>query len=153
SEPSPAGAELAIPSRSWSGLSCARFHGAAADAAPAGPGIEPSPIAVKGLQRAAARAGRRACGVTVPVLLCCAALPGAAAAQDAEPACAEGRISSVFVDNHSVFDLSDPDLNMRFAWAYRLANGLHAATRESVIRRELLFEPGDCYQVELLRDS
>lgn len=91
--------------------------------------------------------------MTVPVLLCCAALPGAATAQDAEPACAEGRISSVFVDNHSVFDLSDPDLNMRFAWAYRLANGLHAATRESVIRRELLFEPGDCYQVELLRDS
>ena len=53
------------------------------------------------------------------------------------PSCAEGRISSVFVDNHSVFDLSDPDLNMRFGWAYRLANRLHPATRQSVIRREL----------------
>lgn len=67
--------------------------------------------------------------------------------------CAEGLISSVFIDNHSVFDLSDPDLNMRFSWAYRLANGMHVATRQSVIRRELLFGPGDCYDVELLRDS
>lgn len=76
-----------------------------------------------------------------------------AAAQEPAAACPEGLISSVFIDNHSVFDLSDPDLNMRFAWAYRIANGLHPATRESVIRRELLFAPGDCYDVELLRDS
>jgi Omp85 superfamily domain len=75
------------------------------------------------------------------------------AGADPDAACPQGRISSVFVDNHSVFDLSDPDLNMRFSWAYRLANRLHPATREGVIRREILFDVGDCYDVEVLRDS
>lgn len=67
--------------------------------------------------------------------------------------CAEGRISSIFIDNHSVFDLTSSDLNERLAWAYRVANRLHSRTRESVIRRELLFEEGDCYDLERLRDS
>lgn len=75
-----------------------------------------------------------------------------AAAQEA--ACAEGRIASILIDNQSVFDLSDPGLaGGRFSWAYRVANGLHVRTRESVIARELLFDVGDCYDVELLRDS
>jgi hypothetical protein len=79
------------------------------------------------------------------------AVPAAAQAPDAS--CPEGRISSIFIDNHSVFDLSDPDLSSRFSWAYRTANALHVATRQSVIRRELLFHEGDCYEVERLRDS
>ena len=80
-------------------------------------------------------------------------LPSSAPAQESAPTCEQGLISSIFVDNHSVFDLSDPDLRSRFDWAYRLANSLHRPTRESVIRRELLFSAGDCYDVELLRDS
>src|SRR5690554_3834116 len=80
-------------------------------------------------------------------------LPSSAPAQGSAPTCEQGPISSIFVDNHSVFDLSDPDLRSRFDWAYRLANSLHRPTRESVIRRELLFSAGDCYDVELLRDS
>jgi hypothetical protein len=87
------------------------------------------------------------------------ALAGRARAQDAGApgdtlaACPDGRISRVFVDNHSVFDLSDPELEPRLDWAYRLANDLHVATKEEVIRRELLFREGDCYDVERLRES
>ncbi len=67
--------------------------------------------------------------------------------------CSDGRIAEVVVDNHSVFDLSDPSRGGRFAWAFRMANGLHAQTRAEVIARELLFEPGDCYEMDVLRDS
>lgn len=75
------------------------------------------------------------------------------AAQQPDGSCPGGRISRIFVDNHSVFDLSDPDLSSKFSWAYRAANTLHMASREGVVRRELLFAEGDCYDVEQLRDS
>lgn len=78
---------------------------------------------------------------------------GGLSAQEEPTTCDTGRISNVFIDNHSVFDLSDPRLNPGFDWAYKVANRFHSATRESVIRRELLFDTGDCYDVELLRDS
>lgn len=70
----------------------------------------------------------------------------------ASPAGCE-RISQVFVDNHAVFDPTDADLDPRFAWAYGFANRLHVATREEVIRREILFREGQCYSPELLLDS
>ncbi len=73
------------------------------------------------------------------------ALAAPVAAQTDPAPCATGPISYIFIDNHSVFDTSDPDLNPRFAWAYRTANALHVRTRERVILRELLFEAGDCY--------
>lgn len=81
-----------------------------------------------------------------------AAVP-AGAQQPPDTACPDGRITHIFVDNHSVFDLSDPELSPRFSWAYRTANALHVATRQEVVRRELLFKEGDCYDVERLRDS
>lgn len=109
------------------------------------------PITVKSSQRLLQRA--RVLGRLAALTLLIPARAGVVAAQESAPDCREGRISSVFIDNHSVFDLSDPDLDMRFDWAYRLANSLHPSTRESFIRRELLFAPGDCYEVELLRDS
>jgi hypothetical protein len=85
----------------------------------------------------------------------CAAVLGCAreSAAQAGEACAEGRISSIFVDNHSVFDLSDPELDTSLTWAYRTANRLHARTDSGVIQRELLFSEGECYEVERLRDS
>ncbi|HET8655770.1 MAG TPA: hypothetical protein VFL93_09675 [Longimicrobiaceae bacterium] len=92
----------------------------------------------------------------LPAALVLASAPPALAQQmppDSTAVCPQGLVSDVFVDNHSVFDLSDSRLNPRFDWAYRLADRMHSATRESVIRRELLFEPGDCYDVERLRDS
>ncbi|MBD0319439.1 MAG: BamA/TamA family outer membrane protein [Gemmatimonadetes bacterium] len=74
------------------------------------------------------------------------------AAQDA-PECPDGRISQVFVDNRSVFDSEAGKRDSRFAWAFRLANRAHIRTREEVIRRELLFEEGSCYDPALLLDS
>ncbi|HVG44571.1 MAG TPA: POTRA domain-containing protein [Longimicrobium sp.] len=63
------------------------------------------------------------------------------------------RIGSIFIDNNSVFRVGDPGLDPRFTRAYRLANRLHSRTRESVIRRELLFAEGDCYRPDRLEDS
>lgn len=77
----------------------------------------------------------------------------ARAQEPVDEACPQGRIATVFVDNHSVFDLSDPDRNTQFDWAYRLANEIHIPTREEVIRREILFREGDCYDPETLRES
>jgi hypothetical protein len=80
------------------------------------------------------------------------ALRAPVAAQQAA-ACPGGRISGVLIENHSVFDLTQPRASGRLAWAYSLANRLHMQTRPEVVERELLFEVGDCYDVELLRDS
>ena len=80
------------------------------------------------------------------------ALAAAPAAGQEEP-CEYGVIERIFVDNHSIFDTSDPDLDPRFRWAYRAANKLHVRTKESVIRRELLFEVGDCFDPVLVQES
>lgn len=92
-------------------------------------------------------------------ILLLAAVPARAAAQDAAPAdtttaaCEDGVVSVVFVDNHSIFDTSDPDLDKRLSFVYRLANSLHVRTREDVIRREILVRPGDCYDPAMLEES
>jgi hypothetical protein len=62
-------------------------------------------------------------------------------------------VSEIFVDNGSVFEVGSPDLDARFNWAYRTANRMHVRTRETVVRRELLFRVGDCYVPALLEDS
>lgn len=67
--------------------------------------------------------------------------------------CITGPISAIFIDNHDIFDMSDPELDRRFVWAYRAANSLHVRTRQRVIRRELLFGVGDCYEPLLLSES
>lgn len=82
-----------------------------------------------------------------------AASASPAAGDTASAACPRGVISQIFIDNNSVFLVGDPNLDARFNWAYRLANKAHARTRESVIRRELLFTEGSCYRPELLEDS
>lgn len=66
--------------------------------------------------------------------------------------CPDGRITRIFVDNHSIFDLDRTQVES-LEWAYRLANKLHIRTRESFIRREVVFEAGDCYQPFLMADS
>lgn len=92
----------------------------------------------------------RSCLVLLLLLL--GLLPAAAGAQESEE-CRLGRISELFIDNRSVFDLSDPDQDDRFLWAFRLANRLHVPTREEVIRRELLFDVGDCLDPALMEES
>jgi len=55
--------------------------------------------------------------------------------------CEQGRIASITVVRRPVFD---PNNNGTLSSVYRAANWLHVETREDVIRRELLFEVGDC---------
>lgn len=102
-----------------------------------------APLAAALLAAAAAGPSRAQQPDTVPAAL--------APPPDTTAGCS--RISQVFVDNHSVFDPTDADLDPRFAWAYGFANRLHRATREEVIRREILFREGQCYSTELLLDS
>jgi hypothetical protein len=80
------------------------------------------------------------------------ASPGGAPS-DGRLVCTTGRITEVFVDNNSVFDVASARPGSRFLWAFRLANRLHVRTREQVIRRELLFREGDCFDPALLQDS
>lgn len=67
--------------------------------------------------------------------------------------CPTGSIASIAIDNHSIFDTSDPELSGHLRLAYRLANSLHARTRASVIRRDLLFRVGDCFDPTLIAES
>lgn len=111
--------------------------------------------AVSRHRSAAAARVRTASGAAVAAGLLGLAAPLAAAmpADTLGAGCPRGRISAIWVDNHSVFDLSDPSRSRRFDWAFRLANRLHVETREAVIRRELTFREGDCYDAEVLRES
>jgi hypothetical protein len=78
-------------------------------------------------------------------------VPAARPAED--PACPGGRISQLFIDNHSIFDPEELADERRFRWAYEIVNDLHIRTRPRFIRRELLFGVGSCYDAELLEES
>jgi len=67
--------------------------------------------------------------------------------------CPQGRISYIFIDNNSIFDLSELDPDASFRWAYGLANKLHVRTREEFILDELLFEVGECVNPLLLEET
>lgn len=73
----------------------------------------------------------------------------AASAQE----CPRGRISYVYIDNHSIFDTTEMEEDAPFLWAYELANSLHIDTRQAFLRDELLFEAGDCFDPLLLQES
>ncbi len=88
------------------------------------------------------------------VLLCVPLLasslgPGSAAGQE----CEAGRISYIFIDNNSIFDLSELEPDASFRWAYGFANKLHVRTREQFIRKELLFGVGECLDTLLLAET
>lgn len=77
----------------------------------------------------------------------------AAPAGTAPTACAEGRgaasIDRFEIVRHDIFDARGGAL----PWPYRMANRLHARTRDDVVRRELLVEPGDCADAEALAQT
>jgi len=104
------------------------------------------------------------CAAPVGLLVMILVMPGGANAQDAatEPGlasqglpadCPEGRVSRIFVDNHSVFDPGSVPADRRIRWAYRLANRIHVRTRRDFIEDELLLSVGDCYDPVLSRES
>ncbi|MEE8148640.1 MAG: hypothetical protein V3T24_13610, partial [Longimicrobiales bacterium] len=38
--------------------------------------------------------------------------------------CPDGRITNIFVDSHSIFDMSEISEGAPFRWAYRMANSV-----------------------------
>lgn len=60
------------------------------------------------------------------------------------------RIGTVHIVTENVFDLSRKGENRRL---FRLANRLHRRTRTDVISRLLLFQPGDVYSAETVRET
>ncbi len=59
-------------------------------------------------------------------------------------------IGDVRIHDENIFDTADPRENN---WVFRLANRLHIRTRPRVIRRQLLFRPGDRFDPRLLAES
>src|SRR5210317_176049 len=59
-------------------------------------------------------------------------------------------IGDIVLDKGDVFDLSNPDEDR---WLYRAANRFHIVTRDSTIRQQLLFQPGDAYDKRVLEES
>ena len=84
-----------------------------------------------------------------------AAAPSAAPAEPPLPSDAElERQGAVFgtlqIDNKDIFDKNDPKDNHPL---FRLADKLHIKTRQSVIRHQLLFRPGEPYSRHALEES
>lgn len=69
---------------------------------------------------------------------------------NAEPPAAGARIGDVLIRNVNVFDPTVPGEDR---WLFRLANRLHWRTRVPVVCRQLLFEPGDPYDPQVLAES
>ena len=115
------------------------------------------PIVARLAGRHARRFGIPAPGLTILAMaaLCALSAPPAVgqSAPDSATACPDGRITSIFIDNHSIFDVDQAGGRNPLRWAYRLANALHVNTRRSFIRRELLFHKGDCFDPLLLAES
>ncbi|HEU4600837.1 MAG TPA: hypothetical protein VFS24_02660, partial [Steroidobacteraceae bacterium] len=92
------------------------------------------------------------------VLLCSlalAALISPLRAQQAIPPAEElersgAIIGQILIDPQNIFDLNDPKEDKKL---FRLANKLHYKTRSDVIRRQLLFHPGDMFSQRALDES
>lgn len=77
-------------------------------------------------------------------------LSGGALADAQTGAPAGPTIGSITIEANNVFDTSKQPESKLF---YRLANSVHVTTRESVIRRMLLFNVGDPYNLALLQET
>jgi hypothetical protein len=67
-------------------------------------------------------------------------------------ACTQGLVSGIDVDSRSVYDPASTRI-APLAWTYRFLNLLHVNTNQAFIRRELLFEEGDCFDPFLVQES
>jgi outer membrane protein assembly factor BamA len=94
----------------------------------------------------------------IVVLAIALATHGVARAQDdpapvpsfAELEAARAVIGEIRVVTENVFDTTDPKENNSF---FRLANALHIQSRDGVIRRALLFKPGDTVSVRVIEET
>ena len=64
--------------------------------------------------------------------------------------CENGRVARITIETQPVFGDS---AGVVLSKVYAAANWLHIETRERVIRRELLFRPGDCYDPLRISES
>jgi hypothetical protein len=67
-------------------------------------------------------------------------------------ACPQGKIRWIEIENGPILDPSSIE-NRRFSWAWRWVDRLHLRTRESFLRKDLLFSEGECFDPLLLEDS
>lgn len=88
----------------------------------------------------------------VCVLFAAPATGWAQSGGEAEEVCTLGVISSIEFDRNSVFDPEATSVGA-LAWTYRALNLLHVTTAQSFIRREILFQEGDCLDPFLLQES
>ena len=75
---------------------------------------------------------------------------GTALPKPAELEAAGATVGEIVFDRQNVFDLTNPEENNAL---YRLANRWHIVTRESIVRNQLLFKPGDTFSARLLEES
>ena len=101
----------------------------------------------------APRQATRAALLTLAVGVSVVPAKGQDIESDSGPAvCSEGIVSGIELDRKSVFDPDATDVRA-VAWTYRTMNLLHVRTAPSFIRRELLFEEGDCFDPFLVSES
>jgi Surface antigen variable number repeat len=68
----------------------------------------------------------------------------------AELEAAGAQVGRIVIDNQNIFNLGDPLDDTKL---FRLADRLHIPTRDRVIRRQLLFKPGDRYSQRVIDES
>ena len=76
-----------------------------------------------------------------------------AAVPEGGVSCSEGRISQVVVRSLDPYDEDSTSADATFGWAFRTLNWLHVETRRGVLRWELLFEEGMCFDALRLTES
>jgi hypothetical protein len=85
-----------------------------------------------------------------PLLAMAADAPTAAQLTFAQLEAVGATIGAVRIDARNIFDLDDPREDN---WLFRLANALHVRTRPEVIRRDLLFRPGERVSARLIEET
>lgn len=89
-----------------------------------------------------------AASILVPLLL--ASTSQGTAAQEA---CESGLVSRIDVETNRIFDPEESGEAGALRFYYRIMNAVHVVTRESLIRSELFFREGDCYDQFLVDES
>ena len=95
------------------------------------------------------------CGCAAFLCFCLPASADEATGEPALPSFAELQaagavIGEIRIVNDNIFDLDDPKEDN---FLFRLANTLHIRTRQSIIRRSLLFHSGEPLSVQLIEES
>jgi len=84
------------------------------------------------------------------VALCLTLVLPPRAAGAATPSFRGHRIARVYILRRAIFDTTIPTENKRL---YRFVNHLHFSTRDTTIRNQLLFKPGDLYDPDLAEET